>query len=232
MKNRPAKILCLIALLALANNAMLCAQTNTNVVVASATNAAVKVSPPPATNTPHVVPPSKPRPPTQIEADRADFDLARRSATYFGHVRVDDPDMKLRCEWLTADLPQAGGRVNLIIAETNVVIDFADEKGQPYHATGDKVVYFYRVQDGVTNETITLTGNPPQIEDALGTQTGDEIIWDRAHNRLSIPRNARLVSRQNLNGATSVTNAPPAQTNALPGTIENIDKNLHTGSQP
>jgi lipopolysaccharide transport protein LptA len=208
MKNRPAKIFCLIALLALASDQMLRAQTNKNAVVESATNAAVEVSVPAATNANVVLPP-KPRSPTRIEANRADFDLATREATYFENVRVDDPDMKLRCEWLAANLPQAGGHVDHIVAKTNVVIDFTDEKGQPVHATGEKAVYSYQVQGGVTNETITLTGNP-QIEDALGTQTGDEIVWDRVNNRMSIPRNAKMVSRQNLNGAMSGTNSPPA----------------------
>ena len=229
MNHRPVKIFCLAGLLALANGARLCAQTNTNVVVAKATNAVVKVSGPAATNTTQAAQPPKPRPPTVIEADGpADFDLTHHQVIYRRNVRVDDPDMKLRCEWLAADLPQAGGRVNHIVAETNVVIDFADEKGQPYHATGDKVVYFYQVQGGVTNETITLTGNPPQIEDALGTQTGDEIIWDRVNNRLSIPRNAKMVSHQNLNGAVSGTNSPPvikppaADTNFPPGKLDLI----------
>jgi lipopolysaccharide export system protein LptA len=195
---------------------MLCAQTNTNVVVVNdATNAAAKASVPAATNAAVALPP-KPRPPTRIEADGpADFDLTGRRMIYRDHVRVDDPDMKLRCEWLAADLPQDGGHVTNIVAETNVVIDFADEKGQPYHATGDKLVYFYQVQGGVTNETLTLTASPAQIEDALGTQTGDEIVWDRARNRLSIPRNPKLVSHQNLNGALPGTNSPPATTNQL-----------------
>ena len=210
MKPQPVKKIYLVVLLALANNGRLCAQTNTKVVVVKATNAAVKISMPAATNTTHVVQPPKPRPPTRIEADRADFDLATREVSYLGSVRVDDPDMKLHCEWLAANLPQAGGRVDHIVAETNVVIDFVDEKGQPYHATGDKAVYFYQVQGGVTNETITLTANPAQIEDALGTQTGDEIIFDRVNNRVSIPKNAKMVSRQNLNGAMSGTNSPPA----------------------
>jgi lipopolysaccharide transport protein LptA len=201
MKNRPAKNFCLIALLALASDQTLRAQTNKSAVVESATNATV------------VLPP-RPRAPTRIEADRADFDLATREATYFENVRVDDPDMKLHCEWLAANLPQAGGRVDHIVAKTNVVIDFTDEKGQPVHATGDKAVYSYQVQGGVTNETITLTGNP-QIEDALGTQMGDEIIWDRVNNRMSIPKNAKMVSHQNLNGAMLGTNSPPATTNQL-----------------
>lgn len=209
MKNRPVRIFCLVGLLALANNGMLRAQTNTNVAVANATNAAAKVSVPVATNANVVLPP-KPRPPTRIEAEGpADFDLTGRRMIYRDHVRVDDPEMKLSCEWLAADLPPDGGHVTNIVAETNVVIDFADEKGQPYHATGDKAAYFYHVQGGVTNETITLTGNPAQIEDALGTQTGDEIIFDRVNNRVSIPKNAKMVSRQNLNGAIPGTNSPP-----------------------
>ena len=46
---------------------------------------------------------------------------------------VDDPEMKLTCEWLVADLPQTGGRVDHIVAETNVVID-CDGRQRPDHA--------------------------------------------------------------------------------------------------
>ncbi len=232
MKNRPVKIFCCVGLLILANHARLCAQTNTNVVPARATNASANVSRPAATNTDRVATTPTPRPPTRIEADGpADFDLISRRMIYRDHVRVDDPELKLHCEWLAADLPQDGRHVTNIVAETNVVIDFADEKGQPYHATGDKLVYHYHAQAGVTNETITLTGNPAQIEDAMGTQTGDEIVWDRVNNRLSIPRNAQMISRQNLNGATpetilpTATNAPAthrsgADTNFPPGKLD------------
>ena len=97
-------------------------------------------------------------------------------------MRVDDPQMKLTCEQLTADMPQAGGRPNHIVAETNVVIDFTDDKGQTNHATSDKAVYDLQVQDGVTNETVTLTGNPRRVENAQGTQAGDVIIWNRVNN--------------------------------------------------
>ena len=76
-----------------------------------------------------------------ISSDSADFDLTGHEAIYRGHVRVDDPQMKLTCEQLIADVPQSGGHVNHIVAETNVVIDFMDNKGQTNHATGDKAVY-------------------------------------------------------------------------------------------
>ena len=77
-------------------------------------------------------------------------------------------------------------------------------------------------------ETVTLTGgNPqPQMENALGTQAGDVIIWNRANTNthIRILGNYHMISHQNLNGATADTNSPPAKTNFPPGTIENIDK--------
>jgi lipopolysaccharide transport protein LptA len=174
---------------------------------------------------------SLPRGPTLISSLSADFDLSGREAIYRGRVRVDDPQMKLACERLVADVPQAGGHVSHIVAETNVVVDFLDDKGRTNHAIGDKAVYVYSEQGGTTNETVTLTGNP-QMENDQGTLTGDVIVWDRQNNRL-IASNQRMIFRQSLTG-TAATNAaaagtnPPAinRTNLPPGTIQNIDSNL------
>jgi lipopolysaccharide transport protein LptA len=162
-----------------------------------------------------------PAAPTWIDSDSAVFDRDGHQATYRGHVRVRDPGMKLYCEWLVVDLPQAGGRVNHIVAETNVVIDLADEKGQTNHATSNRAVYDYAVQGLVTNETVTLTGNP-KIENSMGTQSGDMIIWDKVANKFHFT-NPIGIMRQNLNGATNV-NPPSANTNFPPGTIRNIDR--------
>jgi len=210
MKNRPTKSFCLAGLVALANSALLCAQTNTNAVVALTTNAAAKVSAPVATNSPRTAPPPKPRPLILIESDGpAVFDLSGRRAIYHDHVQLDSPEMKLSCEWLAADLPQDGGRVTNIVAETNVVIDATDDKGQKLHAIAARAVYHYGVQDEATNETVTLTGDA-RVENAQGWLTGDYIIWDRAHNRLSVPSNPKMIVRENLNGLASGTNSPPA----------------------
>jgi lipopolysaccharide export system protein LptA len=197
-------------------------------MVHAQTNVTAQSSPASATtNSPDATPP--PRAPTRIDSDNsADFDLNGRQAIYRGHVRVDDPEMKLTCALLVADVPQAGGRPNHIVAETNVVIDFTDSKGQTNHATSDKAVYLYNVQNGVTNETVTLTGNP-QMENAQGTQAGDVIIWDRANNKIHFD-NPHMIFRQNLNSAVADTNPPPAtaaKTNFPPGTIQNIDKVIY-----
>jgi lipopolysaccharide transport protein LptA len=176
-------------------------------MVHAQTNAAAPSSPASAiTNSPDATPP--PRAPTLIHADSADFDLNGHQAVYRGHVRVDDTQMKLTCEQLVADMPPAGGRPNHIVAETNVVIDFTDTKGQTNHATGDKAVYVYSEQGGVTNKTVTLTGNPVMVN-AQGTQTGDVIILDLANNKIHFD-NPNMIFRQSLNGATADTNSPPA----------------------
>src|SRR5208283_2805432 len=97
-------------------------------LVHAQTNVAEQSSPASATtNLPAA--PTTPRAPTRIDSDdSADFDLNGHQAIYRGHVRVDDPEMKLTCALLVADVPSAGGHPNRIVAETNVVIDFTDTK--------------------------------------------------------------------------------------------------------
>jgi hypothetical protein len=146
--------------------------------------------------------------------------------------------MKLACALLVADLPPSGGRVSHIVAETNVVMDAKDSKGQPVRATSGKAVYDFQVKDSVTNETVTLTGNPqPQIETAQGTTVADVIVWDRARKSYSWSGNYHFSA--NTNNVPAGTNPPAATTNKLtatkidlpPGTIENIDRIVPPQSQ-
>jgi lipopolysaccharide export system protein LptA len=138
----------------------------------------------------HAASPKLSRGPTKIDANGpADFDLGRHWVTYRNHVVVSDTQMKLTCEWLEANLPQNGTHMTNIVAETNVVMDFVDEIGQRTRAMGDKAVYYFHVQDGVTNETVTLTANPPnkpKVEQPENTMTGDAIIWDRVTDHVYV----------------------------------------------
>lgn len=180
--------------------------------------------------------PKPPRAPTRIDSERADFDLTGKHAIYRGNVRVDDPQMQMTCEELTADLPESGGHIDHLVALTNVVMDSVDEKGQTNHATSDKAVYDYKVVNGVTNETVTLTGNA-KVENAQDWMTGEPIIWDRANNSIHA-ENQKMILRQNPATALVNTNAqaaktnlpagtldlPVTKTNFPPGTIQNIDR--------
>ena len=152
------------------------------------------------TNAPH--PPAVQ--PTEINSDSADFDLKIRRATYYGHVLVSDPKLRLTCELLVLDLPQGAGRLNHVLAETNVVIDFKDDKGSVYHVTSDKAVYHYSVANSVTNETVTFTGHA-QAETAEGIMTAEPMIWDRGAGHFH-GSNIHMKSRQNLD-APGGTNA-------------------------
>lgn len=189
-------------LFGLANAGVLSAQTNANVKISVATTNKPAAAP----VAPHL---------TRIDSDSVVFDMSTnaRTATYRGHVRVDDPQMKLTCARLVADLPQDGGHINHIVAETNVVIDFTDDKGQTNHATSDKAVYNFNVQGAVTNETVTLTGHA-QVENAQGTLTGEPIVWNRANDNL-IASNEVMTLRQNLDNAMTKTNSSSANTNKL-----------------
>jgi lipopolysaccharide transport protein LptA len=139
--------------------------------------------------------------PTKISSDMVNFDLKTRVAIYSGNVRVDDPRMKLSCEILTATAPQDGGRIESIVAQTNVVIDMVDENGETNHATGEKLVYTFNVVNGVTNETARLTINP-RIEKPDFTATGDAILWNRGQNQLQIV-NPNMVYRSKSPGETN-----------------------------
>jgi lipopolysaccharide transport protein LptA len=164
---------------------------------------------------------------THIDSDRADFDLNARTATYLGNVRVTDSQMKLTCQWLVADLPQSG-HINHIVAETNVVIDVL-QNGQMTHATGDKAVYDYNVQNGVTNEIVTLTGNP-EVTSPQMHMLADVITWDRIHNTFSAQNQRGTI--ENFSGAENTNSPSFGNTNQLSaptnsrGTIDNIDKVL------
>jgi lipopolysaccharide export system protein LptA len=156
-----------------------------------------------------------PRAMTRIESKVGEFDIGGNKATYLGSVRVTSPEMKLTCEHLVADLPPSGGQPDHIVCETNVVIDFTDEHGKTNHVTSEKAVYDFHVLNGVTNDTVTLTGSPePKVENAQGITVADVIVWDRANNRFQFT-NQKMIFRHGLDVVPVATNSPPKNTNEL-----------------
>jgi lipopolysaccharide export system protein LptA len=207
------KTFSVIALLVVTASLTACAQSNTNAA-------------PPA---PRLL---------AIDSDSESIDGIGRTVAYRGNVRATDPDMKLTCELLVADLPRTGGRISHIVAETNVVIDATNSNGQAMHTTCDKAVYIFNVENGVTNETVTLTGNPqPRVIVPEGTNEADVIIWDRANNGLKFIGNQHVVGHESFSVGTDAKQRPAATTNessgritnSPPGTIENVDR-IYRGS--
>lgn len=236
MTMRLVKILCVALLLSAAGCRMLCAQTNANPAAEGAANAAMAGATNVAagrTNAPapapvpaplakvgtNPAPPAKPRSETVItNAGPAVFDFANHRVLYRDHVLVDAPDFKLRCEWLAANLPQAGGQVTNIVARTNVVIDATDASGRKIHATADKAVYAYGVQNGLTNETVTLTNNVivivTNLDHSVITQTGPAFVWNRVTDQFIAP-GGRTAFQQNVLAPAADTNSPAEGTNRI-----------------
>ncbi len=205
------------------------AQTNaTTKAVDSLLALATTNPPPPPTNDP-VMPQS--RGPTTITAlGPADFDLNNHWTIYRDHVCVSNAQVTLSCDWVKAVFPQNWQRPTNIVAETNVVIDYIAQNGQKTRATGDRAVDIYQEIDGVTNDTITLTGNPlrwPRIEQSDGYMTSDKFTWDRTGGHFYVDTNFEMKGYPNVappqglknshNGTNSMemrpggTNAPPPQ---------------------
>jgi lipopolysaccharide export system protein LptA len=153
------------------------------------------------------------RAPTEISSDMLEFRLETREAIYFGNVRVIDPQMKLACEQLTVLVPEGGGRINRIVAETNVVIDAVDGDGKPIHATGQLAVYTYSVENSVTNEWIELTGRPQVQSAAIPFSEGEKVVWDRMKKTIRVVRPTMLIqpTEPKHTNAAPVSPKPPGE---------------------
>lgn len=209
----------LLALITLVGAGLLQAQTNAtesaNATTNLNTNAVSQILALVATNPPA----AKPQPQQLViqSVGPAVFEQVGHGLRmiYRDHVRADSPSLKLRCDWLRADLSQAGRPTN-IVAETNVVIDATDVKGKPIHATGDRAVYVYDVLDGATNETLTLTNNAGNATAEYKgiTMKGDPIIVDLIRQTITTPNSGETIIRGNFTGKLPGTNSPALETNA------------------
>ncbi len=166
---------------------------------------------------------------TEITSHRARFESKSGSsndlAIYEGNVHVVDPKMKLAAELLTAELPRdnsgQSNRVNSIIVETNVVIDFASDSGEQFHATGDRAVYTPKSADGTVHELLELTGSP-RVELTNGWMTADRFVLDRTTGKLHANGNYHF----HYLGQTDAANS--AATNATEFYSERFEFDLNT----
>lgn len=150
-----------------------------------------------------------------ITSRSSEVNLRSNVVVYLGNVRVKEETMNLTCEYLLAIMPQRGGRIESIVAKTNVVMDMVDDKGDKVHGTGEELLYTYEVSETATNEIVRLTGNP-YIESAQGRTRADVITFNRTtgHIRFENPHMAIKHDGSLTNilpgvGPLGRTNAPP-----------------------
>ncbi|HWC58233.1 MAG TPA: LptA/OstA family protein, partial [Verrucomicrobiae bacterium] len=92
---------------------------------------------------------------TIIHAHRSEIYMKSNVYVWSEAVHVDNPQMRLSSELLIVEAPKLDknkGKYNRATAETNVVIDWTDDKGTN-HATAKKAVYTY---------ILTNVAEPPQ----------------------------------------------------------------------
>jgi len=117
--------------------------------------------------------------------------------------------LELKCERLTISIPTNNQHPTNAVAETNVVIEMLDEKGQTNRVTSDRAVYGYSVVNSVTNEMVTFTGGSPTpaVETPQFIITGDPLVWNLATKRFS-GSNYKTTLKQTP-GAGNGSNATP-----------------------
>jgi len=134
---------------------------------------------------------SKPKiksgPPEFAEIFSQEYTLRTNSASFRGGVHACHPRMEWFCDELTVGSTTGHGKPERILAEQNVKFEFEKENGERIYGTGDKAVYHFDVSGTVTNELLTLTGNKAILVTTNGTYSNERIIYDRAHNSVSMP---------------------------------------------
>jgi hypothetical protein len=116
-----------------------------------------------------------------IESRASVFDLKSNQVVYVGNVRVEATNMVLRCDYLTSAMPAGGGKLERILARTNVVIDLTGAKGEKLRATSAQALYSYTVSGGQTNELIELTGDT----NSVAFSVGDFVQWFSLSHKLA-----------------------------------------------
>ena len=152
---------------------------------------------------------------TKIQSESGEFLMKSNVYIYRGDVHIDNPQMKLTCELLTVEAPKLQeGKYNRATAETNVVIDWVDEKG-PNHATSDKAVYTYILTNLAkapeelweTNAFVVLTGNPV-VTNVSGSFQGDPIKWDRIKDTITSPNMLKMTIKQGETNTSGLFETP------------------------
>jgi lipopolysaccharide export system protein LptA len=147
---------------------------------------------------------------TDIRSDTAGFSTDSHRSIYEGHVRLDDPKMKLTCAWLVADLPSGTNYSRHIVATTNVVMDLTGGTNGTWHVTCDQAVYDFKLLGGSTNETVTLTGHA-RAESEKVIVLGEPLVFDMVNHLFTGTGSTETFKHPNQ--LLNSTNGPGPKTN-------------------
>jgi lipopolysaccharide export system protein LptA len=166
----------------------------------------------PADAPPRQAPPAGPT--TEILSDNLEWNMKASQQIRRGHVRIANPQYRMTCDVLIAEMPQlAEDKFQQGTAQGNVAIDWLDQKGQTNHAVADQAIYTYSVTNAVTNAWVELTGHA-QVTWPNGTWLrGEPIKWDRIRDRITA-QNEQTSINTGSNGASFFDTATAPRTNS------------------
>ncbi len=143
-----------------------------------------------------------------IFSDQFEYAEKTGRGVYEGNVRVAGTNLTATAGKLTVLLPVAERRLQSLLAETNVIVDY-----EKIHATGDRALY------SADTGLVHLTGQPTwRIEQREGA--GDELIFDQTNKIFRANGHARLkMPAQNMN-APGLLSRPGAASGAAPPAAE------------
>jgi len=156
-------------------------------------------------------PDGTPSAPLQLSADQFRFVYPSNLILYSGHVVVEDPQGRLKCDQLTLRRTPAGS-LDQIIAESNVELADAASGGV---TTAQSAVY--RLEEA--QETIQLTGRPEWREGQRRAQA-DQFVLDRNQHRLLAIGNAQLALPVGASGAPALFGLPGQPSATPPATSQ------------
>jgi lipopolysaccharide export system protein LptA len=117
-----------------------------------------------------------------------EYFLTADSGLFRGHVHIEHPQMKWKCEEITLlTPPELGKSGRMMIAEPLVVFDVTDDQGRTFHGTGDKAVFTHRTTATTTNDLVVLTGTPAVLESTNVVGRNNIINLDLASHTLTAP---------------------------------------------
>ena len=167
-------------------------------------------------------PSSSPTPPAperfDIQAQFANLDFKSGETLYRGHVLVDDGQhLRLACERMLAKIRLESNRLDSVLAEDAVTVDFRD-KSSAVHLAGDQAFYATTPDGG---ESMEMTGHPTWQSGPMQGRA-DRLLLDPKKNQFQALTNGYL---------KILPPAPPADATAANPT-EAAPRPMNSNRQP
>jgi lipopolysaccharide export system protein LptA len=156
--------------------------------------------------------PAEAAPGIDIFSDQFEYSEQSGRGVYQGNVRVAGTNLAATAGRLTILLPMAERRLQSLLAEQNVIVDY-----EKIHATGERAAY------SADTDLVRMTGQPTwRMEERQGS--GEELVLDRTNRVLQANGHARLeMPTQNMGLSHFLSQSSSNSATSLPSTNQFVE---------